>query len=1520
MTDVRLGVTITGNASGLISEVKLTRNALQGLSKDAADNADAAAANAKAIDAFTNTLKRQQEGLVDLDKAQKDFTQAVDAAAAANAKALQSHVAVAEAADKNKSAHAGLATEIFKGVGTVEIVKRAWEGVKELYLEVRDATLELQQSQARLEAVLTSLGSKTDATLSAVNELADGMSRITKFDDTALRNAATTVLSFGNVSQEALEKILKASADLATTGRGDLEQWATVLAKVGTAPAETLGLLERQLGKIDIATKVAIISAAQLGDTAKANALLMDLVASRVSGAAVNSYKGLERQLDGTGKAWKRLKEAVGEEIFSAKSREASVFEQALDHMTETFRSRVQAMKDAWNGLDPRMIAFMFGIALPQERKAVPVTAEDLRSRIAAYEASIKGLPSDSPAAIRGNATLAQLRQQLYGMPGQIPTAGVPIDESAGLAMGRPFAPVGTRSMLTPQDQLELAQQQLQAQQQLADQSYQILQEQIQRELALNEKKHAAGLMSEREYYAQLADLQEQAETAEVQRLQEDIDTQRKIVANAQSQAGIAARGTDPSAYAAAEKAIAAAKDKQVELEGQLAAAVAKVGAARRIVNADEAAADKARADRVVAIRREFEDSDKALKDQTADMQLQYELLGKTQEQAALLANQHKLDVQQAAEELKIRRQIEDLQRDKGTDHSQEIDELTKRLKDLPDIYAKAAAAQAGFISKTIEDTNALNAAKDAASQFGQLMVDVFTTSGSAAQKFLNYLKNIAAQLISIFSQRYFLQMVAGVTGNSAIAAAAQGVGQGTAAGAISSFAGSALNTGAGYLLAGGGAGGFTGAFSAGYTANAAYLAGSAEMAPVYGTFAGEMGGAMAGIESALAAIPVWGWIALAVIAIGAYLAGKGGGPKQQGAFAGSYTDGRLTDTLNGQDITDIHGDNQLQGAAQQLTTATAVGFAMALRSLGGTPGTMQFGVGFSKDPQGDAPSFIHNTVRDAQGNVIYQHNVDDASRDDKEFEKQVQLEMSRAILAGLQNSDLEEGVKAILNMVVAKTATQEQISAVIALATEFKNLGDTIDVLSKGPLEAMRLQLGQMNQKVSDAQTAFANAVATKDPQQILSAEQTLKQAIVDRYNTEINMAMQLKHAIEDLKQAAYEFSISIDQKIIAAGGTANIAGDSLAYATSLRSSIGGDFDPAGQLQSVQHYVGAIDNWYQARRAEIERDLAEQQKQIQAVASAEMQNNNARIAAAQQELQLVQQWKSVLQSSTQMLDQMRFSGVNPMSAEQRLKLAQVDAEAAQKAYASASDANKAAAAQTYLQKLQVELGLAGEAYQRPSPEYQALYDQIFQEITKVQADAQGQASREEELTKQLVDLQSYGNEIAGAQAAALAQANGQLDELNGQYVDYLTWAKGEASRLYTMQEDAYKEQLSALGVVDGDIQLFIGQKQKEAVDLLTEIRNALLQAAGVTVPGSGTGTTGPYLLGSDDDTTPPPGGGTTGTPTPGGGATTPPAPKSYATVVLQVDSRVLGQVLVPHIDARMDQRAPVYKQILKIN
>src|SRR5260221_135741 len=89
-----------------------------------------------------------------------------------------------DAASKNES----LTGSVVKGAGAVEIAKRTYEHLKQVFGEVVAATDAAQLSHIRLQATLSATGGRSGQTAESVNKLADEMARLTVFDDKAIRN------------------------------------------------------------------------------------------------------------------------------------------------------------------------------------------------------------------------------------------------------------------------------------------------------------------------------------------------------------------------------------------------------------------------------------------------------------------------------------------------------------------------------------------------------------------------------------------------------------------------------------------------------------------------------------------------------------------------------------------------------------------------------------------------------------------------------------------------------------------------------------------------------------------------------------------------------------------------------------------------------------------------------------------------------------------------------------------------------------------------------------------------------------------------------------------------------------------------------------------------------------------------------------------------------------------------------------------------------------------------------------
>ena len=244
--------------------------------------------------------------------------------------------------------------------------------------------------------------------------------------------------------------------------------------------------------------------------------------------------------------------------------------------------------------------------------------------------------------------------------------------------------------------------------------------------------------------------------------------------------------------------------------------------------------------------------------------------------------------------------------------------------------------------------------------------------------------------------------------------------------------AGSSLNN-AGGLVAG------VGSYLTGAASTAAGVQGASALAigAEASALAGVGGTAASGLYAALSAIPVWGWVAMAGVAVAAIFSGDRGGPKGGGSF--STTGERL--------FTPDTADAMVTKIGDGLTSS----ITGILRDFGATATGLQYGIGFDTDPQGKADNRIASFLRDASGRSIFDNTGGrDIGRDEANISKEMQIETKRLMLAALQavGPTLENGFGEIFARLDPATAAPEAIDNLFALAGQLKALGDAAERL----------------------------------------------------------------------------------------------------------------------------------------------------------------------------------------------------------------------------------------------------------------------------------------------------------------------------------------------------------------------------------------------------------------------------------------------------------------------------------------
>lgn len=379
---------------------------------------------------------------------------------------------------------------------------------------------------------------------------------------------------------------------------------------------------------------------------------------------------------------------------------------------------------------------------------------------------------------------------------------------------------------------------------------------------------------------------------------------------------------------------------------------------------------------------------------------------------------------------------------------------------------------------------------------FGDLAIN----GRSAFDRLKDSLKSFAGELIALFAKKWILNIAGNAVGGSmgqSLLAMGANAGAGSGAGNILNLIGGSGGITGTIGSALGGVGSLLG--SSGISAFASGLSGSA-----VGTIAG-MGPTVAGSATGLGALAGSGaasmgsmlaaagpYIAFAAAAYALYkaFAPARGGPKEGGAFGGMFS-GAGTMTSGGPN--GWYGVDTANSGVQSLVNNTAQSLAQLISRYGGSSSGFGIQFGYDADPRGTAPNRLKAILSGASGQQIYGANYDFARGDPS---AQLQLEMSRILVAGLRDSNIEEELKKLFSSFDLASATQAQIDDVMKQAEELNYVlhGLAETGLGQFTLESIRsLQqagesLGEtFNRVVGEfvtAQNALNAAIASRNPQ----------------------------------------------------------------------------------------------------------------------------------------------------------------------------------------------------------------------------------------------------------------------------------------------------------------------------------------------------------------------------------------------------------------------------------------------------
>lgn len=248
---------------------------------------------------------------------------------------------VTEEAKKGKEGQEGMFGAVLKGTIAADLARAAMSALIGVYSDMKAATLEMQQEQLRVEAVLTATGRASEGLGQRIAALATGMQQLTKFDDGAVMKSGAVLATFTEITGQNFERTIKLAGDLAVVFGGDLTSRTEQVARALTEPATSLWQLERQFGKFDPVLKQQIKNLTDMNEVSQAQKLILDELAGRVGGAATAAYTGLELKVSATKKAYDDLLKAMGEAVFDKDSKDIGFLAEQLNTVTNIIQLQV---------------------------------------------------------------------------------------------------------------------------------------------------------------------------------------------------------------------------------------------------------------------------------------------------------------------------------------------------------------------------------------------------------------------------------------------------------------------------------------------------------------------------------------------------------------------------------------------------------------------------------------------------------------------------------------------------------------------------------------------------------------------------------------------------------------------------------------------------------------------------------------------------------------------------------------------------------------------------------------------------------------------------------------------------------------------------------------------------------------------------------------------------------------------------------------------------------------------------
>lgn len=190
------------------------------------------------------------------------------------------------------------------GIGLNEVRRQAMDSIQ--------AFSELETLDVRLAQALKNHGAAAKITAADMDELVVKTGQMSRFNQEAVKSSGMMLLQLGMTGDE-IREIIPLAADLAESMGGDLPQASRVLALALQNPERAWRLLRSANIAFTEEQRESIKEMVKAGDTAKAQALIMEQVRKSVGGMAGTAANTVAGHVDQLSDSIRELRQAIGE-------------------------------------------------------------------------------------------------------------------------------------------------------------------------------------------------------------------------------------------------------------------------------------------------------------------------------------------------------------------------------------------------------------------------------------------------------------------------------------------------------------------------------------------------------------------------------------------------------------------------------------------------------------------------------------------------------------------------------------------------------------------------------------------------------------------------------------------------------------------------------------------------------------------------------------------------------------------------------------------------------------------------------------------------------------------------------------------------------------------------------------------------------------------------------------------------------------------------------------------------------